>query len=325
MAKVLEKPFSSLLIVLIVGILLYAGDCAATGPAPKSGEQPFKLSKKHTLVIGKVSENPKKHYMTLKPMVEYVVKHMNDLGLAEAKVLMAKDNQQMIRYLQQDSVDWVTETPFSAAIFEEKTGAEILLRKWKKGVPEYHTVFFARKDSGISTLKDLKGKTIAFEDPGSTSAYFIPAAVLIRAGMTLVKMKSLREKPPPDMVGYVFSGQEINTSTWVYRGLVDVGVFNNLDWNDEDQVPSSYRKEMKIFYKTKPFPRAIELVRKNLDPAIKLRLKQVLLNAHKDPKAKEALDSYQKTKKFDKLEKNALAGMDEVRDLLKHVSSELNR
>ncbi len=119
-----------------------------------------------TLVIGRVSNNPKKHFKRLKPMVDYVVSHLKDLGITRGSVLMAKNNRQLIQYLKEGKLDWVTETVFSALIFSEETGAEIIARRWRKGVPEYFSVFFTRKDSGIASLGDLKGKTIVFEDPG---------------------------------------------------------------------------------------------------------------------------------------------------------------
>jgi len=37
---------------------------------------------KNNLVIGKVSHDPKKHFRYLKPMVDYAVKQMGDLGMA---------------------------------------------------------------------------------------------------------------------------------------------------------------------------------------------------------------------------------------------------
>lgn len=322
MSYYLKNRFRRLLAVFCINLLLYSVNAVAEDTATsRATSQGF--SGKHTLVISKVTENPKKHYRYLKPMADYMVKHMKDLGINEAKFLMARDNRQMVSFLKQGRVDWITETPFSAIIYHDKAGAELLLRKWKKGVPDYYTIFFTRKDSGINSLADLRGKTIAFEDPGSTSAYFVPASVLIREGLNLVWLASPREKPPEDMVGYVFSGQEINTSTWVHKGIADTGAFNNLDWNKDDHLPKAFRKDMKIFYKTRPFPRAIELVRKGLDPKIKQRLKEVLLHVHNDPKAKAALRAYHKTTKFDELDAKTWASLDEVRRILKIVQSEL--
>jgi phosphonate transport system substrate-binding protein len=104
---------------------------------------------------------------------------MRDLGIKQTQVLFAKDNTQMISYLREGKVDWVTETLFSAVFYREKARAEILLRKWRKGASEYYTVFFTQKGSGIDSLEDLKGKMIAFEDPGVTTAFYVPASVLI--------------------------------------------------------------------------------------------------------------------------------------------------
>jgi len=104
---------------------------------------------------------------------------------------------------------------------------------------------------------------------------------------------------------------------------VDVGAFNNLDWNKDDHVRKVYRKEMKIIYKSRRFPRALELVRDDLDPRIKQRLKEVLLNSHNDPKAQKALSAYQKTKKFEELDDNSWAALEESRRILKIVRSEL--
>jgi phosphonate transport system substrate-binding protein len=278
-------------------------------------ENAFK-GQKNTLVIGKVSNNPRKHYQYLKPIAEYAVKHMSDLGIDKAEVLMAKDNAQMIEYLKEGRVDWVTETAFSALLFEHYDAAQILLRKWKKDAPEYYTVFFTRKDSGINSIFELRGKTIALEDPGSTTAFFEPIICLLRIGMKPERLNSIKDRPSPDSVGYVLSYQEINSSMWVHKGMVDAGAFNNQDWNKSDHLYKNLKKDLKIIYKSDPLPRAFELVRADLDPSIKQRLKRILLNAHKDGKAKRALREYQKTLKFDELDDEAISILELMRNSL---------
>ncbi len=280
--------------------------------------------RERTLVIGKVSSNPKKHYRYLKPMADYVVAQMQDLGIDRVKILMARDNQQMVRYLKRGKVDWITETVFSAVEFEEKAGAEMVLLKWKKGVPEYHTVFFTRNGTGINSLQDLKGKTLTLQDLGSSSGFFIPVALLLEAGLDLVQLESPRETAPDNAVGYVFGKEEINMSTWVHKGVTDAGAYANLDWDREDHTPSAFKENMYIFHESESYPRAIELVRKGLRPEVKARLKAILLAAHDDPEATAALSAYQETTRFDVIDDSVMAGIERARKALKQVESELD-
>jgi phosphonate transport system substrate-binding protein len=269
-----------------------------------------------TLVIGKVSHNPKKHYRYLKPIAEYVVERMRDLGVRRVKVLMAPDNRRMLEYLRQGRVDWVTETVMSASIFAEEAGAEILLRKWKKGVPVYHTIFFARNESGIASLDDLPGRRLALEDTGSTSSYYLPLSILIENGYRVEPLGSSRGVPQDARIGYLLAGDEINISTLVHKGLVDAGAFNNLDWDKPDHLPDIFQREMRIIHRSRSFPRAVELVRGDLDPALKARLRSLLLKAHEDPDAELPLFSYQRTLRFDPLRQDE---MDAIRRLYRTV------
>lgn len=47
------------------------------------------------LVLGRISDDPKSHYDQLKPLLDYVVPRMRDVGIVEGRILMAKDAQQM--------------------------------------------------------------------------------------------------------------------------------------------------------------------------------------------------------------------------------------
>ena len=310
-----DKPrfTASLWLAILIGMALVAIPLAQTGA---NGDE-----RERTLVIGKVSPNPKKHYRYLKPIADYVVEHMQDLGIDRVEVLMAKNNRQMISYLKRGKIDWVTETVFSAVEFEDRAGAEMILLKHKIGVPTYHTVFFTRKDSGIRSLEDLKGRVITFEDRGSSTGFFIPVAMLLEAGLELVELESPRDRVSGDQVGYVFAKAEINMSTWVHKGLVDAGAYSNLDWEKEDHNPTSFREGMNVFLQGPSYPRAIELVRKNLRPEVKQRLKSVLLAAHEDSEARAALKAYQKTTRFDEIDADVKAGIARARGVIEDVKN----
>ena len=291
-----------------------------------SEEQPSSPSLqlgRDTIVVARVSNNPKKHFKHLKSIADYLAANLTEFGVKKGKVVFAKDNVQMIRYIKQGKVDVITETAFSATVFNEQAGAEILLRRWKKGVAEYSSLIFSRKDGGIDSFEDLHGKVIAFQDRGSTSSFFIPASILIRDGHKLYELDSPREQPPQDKVGFVFADKEINISAWVHKGIVAAGAFSNIDWNNEKDMPAEFRDDLVITYESVPFPRGIELVRPDLHPIIKSRIKEILMTAHESEAGKQALAAYQKTKKYDELDEKAVEGVRLAAELLHIVENQL--
>lgn len=52
----------------------------------------------------------------------------------------------------------------------------------KDGSTGYYSIITVRCDSGYTTLDDLKGKTLAFADPDSTSGYAVPFYNLVQQG-----------------------------------------------------------------------------------------------------------------------------------------------
>src|SRR5690606_12953050 len=84
-------------------------------------------SESGVLVLGRISDDPAAHYDQLKPLLDYVVPRMADVGIHEGRILMARDLKQMESYLRRGRVDWVTETTASALQLQTRAGAEALL------------------------------------------------------------------------------------------------------------------------------------------------------------------------------------------------------
>ena len=251
-----------------------------------------------TLVLGRISDDPKSHYDQLKPLLDYVVPRMKDVGISNGRILMAKDDRQMASYLRSDRVDWVTETAASGIVLRERAGAVPLLRTSRSGVERYASLLFVRKDSRIKRIEDLRGGSIAFQNPGSTSAYFVPAYELLSRGLKLEIQISPTDRPDDGRVGYVFARTERNIATWVVKGLVDAGVVSDLDWQDPSRMPMAYRDQLRELHLSSRFPRALELVSPKMKPEVRARLKQVLLDAQHDPKAAKAMAAFFRTTGF---------------------------
>ncbi|MBK9658050.1 MAG: phosphate/phosphite/phosphonate ABC transporter substrate-binding protein [Rhodanobacteraceae bacterium] len=299
--------------ILRVTLALVCAACALAAQAQTST----------TLVLGRVSDDPKAHYERLKPLLDYAVAHMADLGIREGRVLMARDAQQMVSYLRQGKVDWISETSGAAIGFEERAHARILLRARRGGLFDYRTVFFARKDSGIRSIDQLAGRSLGFQHPMSTSAYLVPAAILLDRGLSLAIQSSPLERPPAQFVGYVFSRSEGNLVTWVQKGLVDAAAFSNQDWDELQVNEPEVAAELMVFHQSREYPRAVELVRDGLDPRIEQRLREVLLAAHTDPAAHAALEAYTRTERFDEVDAATWASLSELRIGVRRVRAEI--
>jgi phosphonate transport system substrate-binding protein len=82
----------------------------------------------------------------------------------------------------------------------------------------YHSVMLARKDSGIASLADAKGKKLGYADPDSTSGYLIPL-------VTLPEDPALNgEKPDAYFSETSFNGGHENNVLALLDGKVDVAV-----------------------------------------------------------------------------------------------------
>ena len=85
--------------------------------------------------------------------------------------------------LRGETVDFVVSGPAEYVVINKLTNATPIVGL---GRPDYHCAIVVRADSGINTVADLKGKTVAFGDIGSTSNMLCPMQVLADYGLAPV-------------------------------------------------------------------------------------------------------------------------------------------
>lgn len=113
--------------------------------------------------------------------------------------------------------------PFSYIMFKDfaKIEAFATFIRADTGKPYYNAIFIAHKDSDIRSVKDLKGKTFAFVDVQSTSGYYMPRYMMLKAGID----------PEKDLKGYVFSGGHDSAALAVYKKTVDAAMVAEVLYN----------------------------------------------------------------------------------------------
>jgi len=266
-----------------------------------------------TLILGKVSGNPKKQFPKLEALAVHLAARLKDKGIEKGGVLIAQSNAEMIALLKDGKVDLVTETPLSALLIQEKSGAEIFLLEWKGGAPTYQSLLFTTKESPVKSLADLRGRKVVFQDPGSTSGFLLPLSMLLRAGLSVVELSSPRETPPANKVGYVFADAEANTLAWVVNGLVDAGTLSNMDLQSFAETQAPVVDKIRVFAESAPFPRSTLMAGPNLDPTLREAVTSVLTGLHETEAGKAVMEEYFKVARFESLTPTTAEEFEEVR------------
>ena len=103
-----------------------------------------------------------------------------DLGVP-VKLFTPADYDGVIQGLLGGTLDyaWLGASAYAKVYLTDAEAVDVMLTKQNvDGSTGYYSVGFARKDAGIASMDDAKGKVFAFADPNSTSGYLVPGAEL---------------------------------------------------------------------------------------------------------------------------------------------------
>jgi len=98
-------------------------------------------------------------------------------GVSEVQIFPSPNYNGVIQGLLGGTIDLAVMGASSyASIYLKDPNAvtPVLTTKQEDGSNGYYSIMVARKDSGIKTLADAKGKKLGFADPDSTSGYLVP-------------------------------------------------------------------------------------------------------------------------------------------------------
>ncbi|MEW5890267.1 MAG: phosphate/phosphite/phosphonate ABC transporter substrate-binding protein, partial [Pseudomonadota bacterium] len=125
------------------------------------------------LVMGLIpAENNEEMIQKFEPMRAHLEKKLGQ----KVKVFTATDYAGVIEAMKKKRVDIAWFGPLSYYLAEQEAGAEAFAVGIREGGSShtYKSIFVAPCDSGIKSIKDLKGKSVAFVDPASTSGGLMP-------------------------------------------------------------------------------------------------------------------------------------------------------
>ena len=249
-----------------------------------------------TITLGEISDDPGQVIRNTQSIANYLAANLAAFGFVCGRVLVVSNVQEMISAVEQGKVDVYWDSLFPAALVNEATGARPILRRWRNCDPDYYSVLFTKKDSGINTINDLPGHMIAMDRPDSTSGFVLPAAYLADRGLTLVVKEAYDAPVANNEVGITFTYDDQNTMALVLAGKVSAGATDDYLYN---MWGAQSGKELVMLEKTASALRQAVLLRPNLGDSLQAAIKQVLLGADQNPEGATALDQAAHTCKFD--------------------------
>lgn len=207
------------------------------------------------------------------------------------KIFTPADYNGVIQGLLGGTMDyaWLGASSYAAVYIQDPEAVDPVLVKINlDGSYGYHSIGFARKDSGVTSLDDMEDKVFGFGDPNSTSGYLIPS-IEIPTYKDGVTMES------GDYFGEVkFTGGHEQTVLAVVNGEIDGGVTwadGQGDW--EDGYNSGQLRKMVDnglidmndlveIWRSKPIPEGPIVLRRALPDDVKATMTDLIDNMYEN-------------------------------------------
>ena len=218
-------------------------------------------------------KNSEKLVEDLKPISDYLTERLG----VKVEAFTASNYIGVVEGLGSGSVDFGIIPPFSSLLAQKQSNAKpILTSKGKTGKPGYTAELYVRKDSGIKSLQDVKGKKVAFVDPSSSSGYIYPGAMLVNAGLNLDKD-----------ISYQFSGGHDKSLQLLLNKDVDViATFDGVEDRYAKDFPQA-KTDIQKLASSDMIPGVMVTTSGKMDKELQEKLEKALRDIEKDQKMKE--------------------------------------
>jgi phosphonate transport system substrate-binding protein len=162
---------------------------------------------------------------------------------------------------------------------KEKYGFELLATPEIQGTHFYQAYLIVNKESPYQSLEDLRGRVFAFTDPDSNTGRLVPVYWLAERNA----------RPETFFAKTIYTYSHDNSILAVARGLVDGAAVDGLVWEYYNRKNPAFTSSTKIIKKSDPYGMPPMVVSRRLPAELKGRIRQVLLNMHREPEGRKIL------------------------------------
>lgn len=207
-----------------------------------------------------------------------------DLGKVinmEVKEIQASDYTAIIEALRTGKADMAYMGALAVAMGSERAGVTPIVMKAPNGDKAqavYHSVFVTQKDnSEINSIKDFKGKTIAFVDPDSTSGNLVPTSEIMKAFPDLHLTNEKIHTNGEFFEAVSFSGKHQAGLQAVIKGDVDIVPISDQIMASEFKNGNADENAVKVVHSSAAIPAEAMVVSKTVNEDMKKTLTKFLV------------------------------------------------
>ncbi|MCL2655879.1 MAG: phosphonate ABC transporter substrate-binding protein [Betaproteobacteria bacterium] len=226
------------------------------------------------IVMGLIpAENNEEMVKTFEPMRAYLEQKLGQ----KVKVFTATDYTGVIEGMKKKRVDIAWFGPLSYYLAEMEAGAEAFAVGIREGSNShtYKSILVAPCNSGVRSIKDLKGKSVAFVDPASTSGGLMPSYMV----------KQETGLMPQEYFGkFSYAGSHDATELAVKNKTVDAAADNDITYENMIDKGLITRQTNCIIAESNPLPGSPLVYRGDLPAETKKAIQEAILNAHNEIK-----------------------------------------
>jgi phosphonate transport system substrate-binding protein len=199
-----------------------------------------------TILVGAVAYDPK-----AVTIWEGIREHFSDQGIALDFVLFSNYERQ-VESLLQGHIDVAWNTPLAHARVRRRTQNRSFSLGMRDSDRDFHAKIVVRRASGIKSIQDLAGRTLAVGSRDSTQARILPLQFLRKAGLDPGKVKLLAFDTDVGKHGDTGTS-ELEVLRALHDGRADAGALGDLIWVNEQAAGRVDAAKVEVLWTTPPF------------------------------------------------------------------------
>lgn len=204
------------------------------------------MNNDNTILLGAVAYDPK-----VVTIWEGIREHFYEQGVPLDFALFSNYERQ-VKELLKGHIDIAWNTPLAHVRVRQQTKGESLSLAMRDSDRDFRAKVIVRSDSGIKSLKDLEGKTLAVGSSDSTQARILPLYFLCNEGVDLSRVNLLPFDT--DLGKHGDTGtSELEVLKALQEGLADAGTVGDLVWVNEQAAGHIDPARIEVLWTTPGF------------------------------------------------------------------------